>query len=196
MHNCIYSGHCTNQTCDQSCPTLVETSYLLERNNIDIKSAVFKSNKEDINKCLDILTEAEGKFRTLINDTLTDPSDLLTYCAISQNWKGSRLHCTVYNLRFSKYIDDVKQSWSGRGNVDLLDYTKVVTESAKVLIISNLEYVNFKDMECQTLLTLIQNRVNKGLTTIVISPKISNLVGSGPFFGRLTEVLRKGVNTK
>ena len=54
-----------------------------------------------------------------------------------------------------------------------------------------MDYVNFKDFQCQTLLSLLQNRDKPELTTVVVSPPISALVGSGQFFNRLNQILNK-----
>ena len=46
MFNCIFTPHCMESFCDKSCPKLVETTYLLERNDINIDSHVFSENPE------------------------------------------------------------------------------------------------------------------------------------------------------
>jgi len=55
---------------------------------------------------------------------------------------------------------------------------KIWSENAKVLIISNFDFVNFGDFESQTLLNLLQTRQVEGKTTILVSPPISQLVSS------------------
>ena len=113
MYNCIFTAHCTESNCDRSCPTLVETSYLLERNDIPWSSFVFSIDGELVNKANAILDKCSkqigahvvsGKYSTM------QWADILTYCAICRNWQGSKLHCTVYNLKFSKYIELTKRS--------------------------------------------------------------------------------------
>ena len=194
MHNCIYSGHCTQTMCDKSCPTLAETTYLLERNNILMSSDVFSKKQSEIDDCLRILDSADGKLRTVISNSTVSTSEMLTYCGICQRWKGSRLHCTVYNLKFSQYIELIRNSWSAKNEDEQLEYMKIWSSSAKLLIISNLDYVNFRDFECQTLLTLIQSRSSSEYTTIIVSPLLSNLVGSGNFFGRMCNILGGAVD--
>ena len=179
--------------CDKSCPTLAETSYLLERNNISMSSDVFRRGQEAVDKYSKILTQAEGKLKTVISSSTVATADMLTYCGICQRWKGSRLHCTVYNLKYSQYIEAIKKSWSTKVEPEELEYMRIWANSAKLLIISNLDYVNFKDFESQTLLTLLQARSSDEFTTIIVSPTISTLVGSSPFFGRLTEIMKKAV---
>lgn len=196
MHNCIFAGHCTRMICDNSCPAYVESKYLLDRNDIKLSSSVFCQSKESLAKCEAILDATKSK--NLVAITTSDTSELannLTYCAICHNWKGSQLHCTVYNLKFYKFLELTKKSWSSSNDNTELEYMNIWAQSAKVLIISNLDFVNFKTFECQTLLNLLQSRVSEGKATIVVSPKISSLVGSNdaPFFGLLTNMLSKAV---
>jgi len=58
-----------------------------------------------------------------------------------------------------------------------------------LLIISNIDFVNFKDFQCQTLLSLLQSRDKAEFGTIIVSPQTQSLVGSGLFFNRLQETL-------
>lgn len=196
MQNCIFSGHCMESRCDKSCPILVQTSYLLERNNISLNSNVFKTDPSQVNTILRVLDNTKGKFGVIIdnNDTAAK-AELVTYCAICQNWKGSQLHCVVYHLKFSQYVEEIQKSWSSRnGESENLEYIKIWTKTCKVLIISGIDFVNFKNFQCQTLLELLQQRnSNPDNTTIIVSPPLSALVGDGAFFGRLQDMMRKAV---
>lgn len=191
MQNCIFSGHCSKQVCDKSCPTLAETTYLLERNKISMNSEVFHADPKRLAKMANIVDSSEGTLRTVITKNTVQDADLLSYIAICRNWKGSRLHCTVYNLRYSQYIEMMKKSWSSKSETSELEYMRIFSSSAKVLIISNIDYVNFRDFECQTLLTLLQSRSSGEYTTIIVSPPVTSLVGDSPFFGRLTEIIKE-----
>jgi len=197
VYNCIFNGHCIEETpCNASCPVLAQTSYLLERNDIKMSSPVFKMPQEDMNRYFDILNKSAGKTTSVIvpNGEFTNvTADALTYCAICENWRGSQLHCTVYNLKFAQYVDTIKSSWSFDNGVsdDKVSQIKIWVSNARVLIISNLDFVNFKDFQSQTLLSLLQSRVGMDLTTIVVTPTISSLVGEGQFFSRLTTILTK-----
>lgn len=155
--------------------------------------------KSSIDRYTSILAQCKGHCRTLINTSSTSSTstvaDAITYCAICENWKGSQLHCTVFNLKFSKYIEQLQKSWSSKDDSSPAEYLKIWATNAKVLIISNIDYVNFKDFQSQTLLSLLNDRTDPDLTTIVVSPQLSGLVGDGPFFSRLVEVLgRQKVN--
>lgn len=191
MQNCIFSGHCSKQVCDKSCPTLAETTYLLERNKISMNSEVFHADPKRLVKMANIVDSSEGTLRTVITKNTVQDADLLSYIAICRNWKGSRLHCTVYNLRYSQYIEMMKKSWSAKSETSELEYMRIFSSSAKVLIISNIDYVNFRDFECQTLLTLLQSRSGGEYTTIIVSPPVTSLVGDSPFFCRLTEIIKE-----
>lgn len=195
MQNCIFSGHCCQYLCDKSCPTLTETTYLLERNNINMNSEVFRADSGRLKYLTKLLEHAEGKVATVIceNSNTVDVSNLLTYCGICKHWKGSRLHCSVYNLQYSKYIDMMQGSWNNRSESAELEFMKIWASNAKLLIISNIDYVNFRDFQCQTLLTLLQSRSSSELTTLIVSPPVSSLVGESRFFSRLTDILQKGI---
>ena len=197
MHDCIFTAHCTEVSCDRSCPALVEVTYLMERNGLGMTNSVFSDPRVDVPKLERILNKFSGSQGTVIvptRDTLTTVkwAEALTYCAICHNWRGSRLHCTVYNLRLSKYLDDLKQSWSATSPSDNLEYIRIWSESAKVLIISNFDYVNFGDFEAQTLLNLLQLRQSEDKTTILVSPPLSQLISgkSSMFFNLLKNRLQ------
>lgn len=196
MYNCIFTAHCIETFCDKSCPILAETSYLLERNNLQPTNPVFHASSERIQKALNLLNNNENRlvaYSVGAKDNTVYESDLLTYCAICKYWKGSKLHCTVYNLRFSKYIDELHKSWSA-GESEDLQYMRIWSETAKVLIVSNTDYVNFTDFEAQTMLNLIQQRQSNNLTTIVVRPYGGGISAANPkyvFPPMLREMLNK-----
>lgn len=189
MDNCIFSAHCTQLVCDKACPILAETSYLLDRNDIHMSSPTFRQDIRHVNFYLDKLNETKS-FSAVTAQNTVAAAELLTYCAICQNWKGSQLHCTVYNLRYSQYLDMLKQSWTTKVESEDLEYTRIWASSARVLVISNLDYVSFGDFESQTLLNLIQSRSKPDQKTLIVIPDVSNLVGKGSFFDLLKRKLR------
>lgn len=195
MHNCIFTSHCMECACDNSCPMLVETEYLLQRNGINITSPVFYKYPNKIKDIVALLDDSEGKLKGYKVDgdlTTIEAADLLTYCAICKYWKGSQLHCTVYNLRFSKYLDELKKSWNTKGDSETVEFMQIWAESAKVLIISNFDYIKFGDFESQTMLNLIQSRQASGLTTIIVTPPVSNLItGNSSFAVILIDMIKK-----
>ena len=196
MYNCIFNGHCIEETpCNASCPALAQTTYLLERNDIKMTNPVFRMSDGELSRYYDILDKSAGKTASVVvpsGEFTNATADALTYCAICENWRGSQLHCTVYNLKFAQYIETIQGSWSFNGDgSDRLEQVKIWVANARVLIISNLDFVNFKDFQSQTLLSLLQSRVGMDLTTIVVTPTITSLVGEGQFFSRLTSILTK-----
>lgn len=197
MYNCIFSGHCVEAQCDKSCPVLAQTSYLFDRNEITMNNSVFKMGEANVRKYSSILAQCKDSIRTVIATSSTSfVADALTYCGICENWKGSQLHCTVFNLKFSRYLEQIQKSWSYKENAsDSVDYVKIWATTAKVLIISNIDYVNFKEFQSRELLTLLEERNKPDLTTIVVSPALSSLVGEGQFFSMLVDKLgRQKVN--
>ena len=96
-------------------------------------------------------------------------------------------------MKFSNHVESIQRSWSAKNTSDSLEYEQIWSSSAKILIISNIDYVQFKDFQSQTLLNLIHNRMNNNLTTIVVSPNLSSLIGNGVFFNKLVKILDKAV---
>lgn len=194
MNDCIFTGHCMNYRCDRSCPMLVQTGYLLERNNLSLNNPVFNSDPKSIESCMKLIDNRKGKLSVVIDKHNTSKhADLLTYCSICKYWKGSQLHSVVYHLKYSRYIDLIQKSWSSHDSEEL-DYMQIWARQSKVLIISGIDFVNFKTFQCQSLLELLQSRSSDpDNTTIIVSPALSSLVGEGGFFGRLLEILRGAV---
>lgn len=186
MNNCIFAPHCTEPFCDRSCPIFTETSYLLERNNLTFGSPVFQASNSDIQKAVSLLDTIKNGMKVVISeDQSSIIANLLTYISVCKNWQGSRLHCSVFNLRLSNYLDAIQKSWSVKSVNEQLEYEQIWSQTAKVLIISSIDFINFKDFQCQTLLNIINDRKNNGLITIIVSPHIDSLVGSGAFFSKL-----------
>ncbi len=197
MHNCIFTPHCTEYFCDKSCPAFAEVSYLLERNKLLDNTQVYMASQKDIDIVSNKIDKSKGNVSTMVvpaGKTSSEYADLVTYCAICKNWKGSQLHVNVFNLRYSSYLEDLKKSWTNGTNDDL-EYIQIWTRSAKVLIISNLDFVDFKDFESQTLLSILQDRASENYTTIVITPPISSLIStkSGVFFNALKQMLKDNI---
>lgn len=193
MNNCMFTGHCIKTSCDQSCPALVESSFLLEQNGIGMNSNVFHAEPAQLAKYNKIVEEAEGKLQTVIAKNTNAVAELIAYCGVCKYWKGSRLHTAVYNLKLSQYLEGIQNSWSNSSNSDELEYQKIWVSKAKLLIISNIDYVNFKDFQCQTLLSLLQSRDKPEMGTIIVSPPTQSLVGNGMFFARLQETLGRSI---
>ena len=189
----MFTGHCIKSSCDQSCPALQESSFLLEQNKIGFNSNVFHADAALIAKYINIVNNSDGKVQTVIAKNTNQIAELITYCGICKYWRGSRLHTAVYNLRLSQYLEGVQGSWSGNSNLDDLEYQKIWISKAKLLIISNMDFINFKDFQCQTLLTLLQSRDKPDMGTIIVTPQPQALVGSGLFFPRLQETLNRTI---
>ncbi len=193
MNNCIFTGHCIKSTCDQSCPSYAESSFLLEQNNIGMNSNVFHADPALLAKYGRIVDNAEGKLQTVIVKNTNAAAELIAYCGVCKYWKGSRLSTVVYTLKLSQHLETLQNSWSRTSNLDSFEFQKIWIDKAKLLIISNIDFVNFKDYQCQTLLSLLQSRDKPEMGTIIVSPPTNSLVGSGLFFNRLQETLGRTI---
>lgn len=193
MNKCMFSGHCIKTTCDQSCPAYAESSFLLEQNGIGINSAVFHADPTLITKYNKIVENSEGKLQTVIAKNTNSVAELIAYCGVCKYWKGSRLSTPVYTLKLSQYLERIQGSWSNLSDKDDLEYQKIWVSKAKLLIVSNIDFVNFKDFQCQTLLSLLQSRDKPEFGTIIVSPQPQALVGGGLFFNRLQEIISRTI---
>lgn len=189
--NCPFKQYCRATTCRTTCPNLNEYEYLMERNGMLGNENVYSFSPKALQNASDWLTAAQGKYKVVISNDTSDTASCLTYVAVCQHYKGNTFHCSVFHLNFNEYINRIQQSWSAAGTDDDLEYIQIFLEKAKVVIVSNLDYIQFKDFQAQTLLNLAHNRKLHNQSTIIVSPKFNSLVGSGPFFARLKEVFGK-----
>ena len=195
-NNCPFKQYCRQNQCKIICADLVEYEYLMERNGLLNNKSVLSFSTKCLQQASECLVASEGGYKVVISDNTSDMASCLTYAAICNHYKGNTLHCSVYHLNFMEYINRIQQSWSINGSDDDLDYINIFLDKAKVVIVSNIDFMQFKDFQAQTLLNLAHNRKLHGLSTIIVSPKLNSLVGSGPFFSRLKEVFGKEVIDK
>lgn len=192
MRDCIFTGHCSELYCDKSCPIYAQVSYLMNLNHLDVTNSATRKTGKPIAVCSHILDSYAGKLIVIENDNIKAAADLFTYCAICKNWPGSCLNATVYSMNVSKYLEDIKRSWSVKCESDALQYSRIWSEASKILILSNMDYISFKkDFEAQTILSLIQDRESQSKTTVIVVKKVSELIGSGPFYDKMRKILEK-----
>ena len=199
MNNCIFANKCTKYICDNSCPTFIESDYLLSRNNLSVQSKVFNSSARQIAAYNEFLDRHSAGLAVITTSASISVSQLLTYVAICKHWKGNRLHCSVYHLKFAAYLEAIQRSYTVKTLPEDFEYQEIWLKTAKILIISGLDFVNFKDFPAQTLLNLVHERTANNLLTVVVSPPIRNLLGDTSalgFFTKLTSVLSDNIDTE
>lgn len=193
MNDCVFSSFCPEQICDKSCPYLSESSYLLERNKITFDSSVFNMGEAVSENIEEFLNKTEDQILVAIKvDKTTIKAEQITYGCILRHWEGSQLHCVVYSLKFQRYLDLIQKSWGMKSEPTELQYMRIFSDSCKILIISGLDFIMFKDFQCQTLLTMLQDREAENKQTILVLPK-TDLLGEGSFFAILKDQLDKVV---
>ena len=188
--NCPFKQYCQQPLCRNICPDYTEIDYLLERNFLLDNENIYSFSDKMFQNASECLTAAEKCYKVVTTTDTSDMASCLTYAAICNYYKGNTLHCSVYHLNFAEYVNDLQKSWT-EGTTDELEYTEIFIEKCKVLIISNLDFVQFKDFQAQTLLNIAHNRKGHKQSTIIVSPKLNSLFGSGAFFTRLKEVFGK-----
>lgn len=192
---CPFSGHCIKPECTTACPDYGEIAYLLERNEIPPNSTVYNRSQKVISDAKHVLDQAKDKLVYISSVHVKETSDLLTYLAICDKWQGSCFHCCVYHLDFYRYLERVQRSWGLQSRPDELEYEQIWLETAELLVISNFDFIQFKDFQAQTMLNIIGNRSNRGHTTILVGPDIRALVGANNsmFFSRMKDMMGKAV---
>lgn len=192
------------ETCGESCPVWAVTEFLLRKNNLlgtNVMSRMTRSVVQTCDKIIEGAMTSTDSFVTYIPQSIScnEAANLLTYYGICTNWRGSAFSTVVYNLNFSTYINEVKKSWNN-SNLDKFtefDYIRSIIEgkvegkATNILILSGIEFVNFKDFACEQMFDIINCRQSKHLPLIIVSPEASNIVGEGPLFGKLAGVLNE-----
>lgn len=189
-NDCPFKQYCAATECSTVCADQGEFSYLIERNGLTNNKSIFSLSSKALQDASECLTAAEECYKVVTTTDTSEVASCLTYAAICNYYKGNTYHCSVYHLNFAEYVNDLQKSWT-EGTTDELEYTDIFIEKCKVLIISNIDFVQFKDFQAQTLLNIAHNRKGHKQSTIIVSPKLNSLFGSGAFFTRLKEVFGK-----
>jgi hypothetical protein len=187
---CIFAHRCQEKECDGSCPIYGETSYLIERNNIPLIPEVFCATDAALEEALGLIRKRDN---VVVKYSLKpfEASKIIAYCGICETWKGNAFHCSVYHLNYQKYLDDTRQTWTTKEVPDDLSYQNIWMQKAKILIVSNFEYIKFDDFAAQTLMNTIYYRNEHQLKTILVLAKNVKLNGNSPFFDRMVDYIKE-----
>lgn len=175
---CPFSSQCERAFCDYSCGKNVLFDVMMKKSEIkpqDVGAISVKLRdkvKQDLTKFKGstiYITANRG------NKMLGDIYAWLAACKLCPYY-GSDV--TVYHLKYSKYLEQLRQSWATKYEPEELIEARCFINTARVLIVSSLEYVQYKDFESQTLFSLLGERsYNRDFTTIVIGPEINTWLG-------------------
>ena len=178
-----------------SCAKNVMSQLMLKKSDINNYSRCHEISTDTKLVCHNILEKSYGRFSTLetkkLNLNSSECADLLLYTAVCDMCEGYGSSISAYHLKYSSYIQSIKDSWS-QGVSASLSEIQAFSSSSKVLIVSGLDYMNFKDFESQTMLVLLESRAKPNLSTVLTINSIDNLTGSGPFFTPLKDALKGG----
>ena len=192
-----------------SCSEFAELEHWMNRCNISLNSPMFSADVSKI-KIADDLIKAAHADEGLTNsnyihlsvyrgDSTPLMADLTSYVAICRYCRNIGFYNGVYKLNFSKYLDEIKKTWSTRHDSYTLEDMKIWVQSSKYLIIYNLGLVRFGDFESQTLLSILQDRYAVDKNTIFILEKGNSGLPGKPdsvFYNKLKrEVNLRGGNS-
>lgn len=186
VESCPFDAYCTLPLCDRSCPRWAQVDYLLMRNSLSLNSRPFKTKLSVLEKYDELYRIRVGRSTVVTTSDTTKCAESLSYVSVFNNWEKSAMRVKCYHLVFSRYVDALQASWSSSKS-DELQYEELWVKSCNVLVVSGIDYVNFKDFQCQLLLQLLQDREREGKTTFVVSPKVEKLSGSGGMFNLLVD---------
>lgn len=195
---CPFSSQCERAFCDYSCGKNVLFDVMMKKSEIkpqDVGAISVKLRdkvKQDLAKFKGYtiyITANRG------SKMLGDIYAWLAACKLCPYY-GSDV--TVYHLKYSKYLEQLRQSWATKYEPEELIEARCFINTARVLVVSSLEYVQYKDFESQTLFSLLGERsYNRDFTTIVIGPEINTWLGPhitrSQFANRLGIMLEEAV---
>lgn len=196
VSDCMFSPYCCATLCDRSCPKWAQTDYLLMRNGLSYSSRPFRMKQSSLDKYISVYEKACscGSSVTVTCKDAVKVAEVMSYIAVCNTWQGSAMRVKCYHLLYSQYLESVQSSFGGRMNEDA-QYAELWSKSCNVLVISGIDYVNFKDFQSQKLLQLLQDRERKRKATIIVSPKVENIMGGGKMYDLLLSKLRSNLVT-
>lgn len=196
VSDCMFSPYCCATLCDRSCPKWAQTDYLLMRNGLSYSSRPFRMKQSSLDKYISVYEKACscGSAVTVTCKDAVKVAEVMSYVAVCNTWQGSAMRVKCYHLLYSQYLESVQSSFGGRMNEDA-QYAELWSKSCNVLVISGIDYVNFKDFQSQKLLQLLQDRERKRKVTIIVSPKVENIMGGGKMYDLLLSKLRSNLVT-
>lgn len=192
--------------CGESCPVWSVTEFLLRKNrllNTNVPAKMTRATTKICETIVDAALSNSDSFVTCIPKSIScnEAADFLTYYSICTRWRGSAFSTVVYNLNFSSYLAEDKKTWNVKSfdndSYTELDYIRNIIQcksegsSSNLLIISGLDFINFKDHPCDKLFEIIMYRQANHLPFIVVMPEVSNIVGEGLMFNKLAGVLKE-----
>lgn len=189
VNDCVFDAYCTKPLCDRSCPQWAQMDYLMMRNGLTSNSRPFKMKMDSLQKYIDLYEKSVGSTVSIETSDPIKCAEVLSYVAVCNSWNGCAMRVRAYHLLFSQYIQELQSSWNGK-KTEELEYKGIWSKSSNVLVISDLDYVNFKDFQSRVLLQLMQDREREGKTTLVVTPNVGSLTGSGNMYNLLTNKLR------
>ena len=189
---CPFADQCTDQVCDEACPKRIELTYLLERNRISLRSSVFQTSDTKIELAKSVL-HLNKNLIVIESASVVETSTLLAYIACCERWKGNCLNCSVYHLSYSDFVKIDKKVYNTKGQSDELDYMNIWMDYANILIISDLEGTQIAQHQATEFIQLLRSRERAEKKTIIVSPKINELNGSGQAFETVKRILREAV---
>ena len=189
VDRCVFEPFCTQKVCDRACARWAQSDYLMMRNNVRPSSPSFSMGEREVLRYDKLYRMCLGKTSVVQTSDTVTVSERMSYVMVFNCWQNSAMRVKCYSMSFSSYVQSLQQSWS-EGKSDDFQYQEIWSRSSQVLLVSGMDYVNFKDFQCQVVLQLVQDRERDGKTTVIVVPSVDRLVGSGSMFNLFVSKLR------
>ena len=127
-------------------------------------------------------------------------ADLYTWVAICKLARYYGSDMTVFHLNFNQYMQNLRAGNWGKGESEKMSITRYLIRTVKVLVISGLEYIQWYDMESQTLMQLIGDRErNTNFSTVIVGKHPKDFMTpytNRPFAAKIYGILEEIVSGK
>ena len=192
---CPFCAACDAPVCDYSCNRTSTLNSMMDLS--ELEPTKFGEIPEDsIKMILDYMDKFKGKTgMVLCNKNSKYLADLYTWVAICKlaRFYGSKM--TVFELDFNWYMQNMRSGNWGRGETERMSDVRYLLSTVRVLVITGLEYIQWYDMESQTLMNLIGDRERStDFSTVIVSRHPKDFMGAythRPFAARTYSILEE-----
>lgn len=197
---CPFCAACDRPRCDYSCN---RTSTLVSMMDLsEIKpTSLGKVTPEAIQMIEAYMDKFDGTTgMVLCNKDSKWLADLYTWVAICKLARYYGSDMTVFHLNFNQYMQNLRAGNWGKGESEKMSITRYLVRTVKVLVISGLEYIQWYDMESQTLMQLIGDRErNTNFSTVIVGKHPKDFMTPythRPFAAKIYGILEEIVSGK
>lgn len=192
---CPFAAACDSPRCDYSCNRTSTLEAMIRHSEID-PNRLGKVSPEAISMIESYMQKFSGRTgMVLCNKDSKWLADLYSWVAICKLSRYYGSDIAVFHLNFNQYVQNIRSGNWGRGESERMSLMRYFIRTARVLVISGLEYIQWYDTESQTLLQVIGDRErNSNFSTVIVGRHPKDYMTPythRPFAARVYEVLEE-----